>query len=141
MENEKDILDVLLGLPAREPKTQRIKMRELSRRAGRAMVFTVRELSYNEICDIQRMEGGRGDGGAELAVVLAGVVEPDLRNGELLRHYSAPTPAMLLPKLLSAGEIAELALRIERLSGYRRSVTEIVDDVKKNSTTETGAPS
>lgn len=138
---EKNIIDVLLGLGPRESRRQRIKMRDLSRRAGQDVVFTVRELGYNEIQDINRMEGGRPDGDVNIAVILAGVVEPDLRSGELAERYGAPTPAMLLPKMLSAGEIAELAMRIEKLSGYRRQVTEIVDDVKKNSTPATGAPS
>ena len=138
---EKNIIDVLLGLGPREGRRQRIKMRDLSRRAGQEVVFTVRELGYNEIQDINRMEGGRPDGDVNIAVILAGVVEPDLRSGALRERYGAPTPAMLLPKMLSAGEIAELAMRIEKLSGYRRQVTEIVDDVKKNSMPATGAPS
>lgn len=138
---EKNIIDVLLGIGPRESRRQRIKMRDLSRRAGQDVVFTVRELGYNEIQDINRMEGGRPDGDVNIAVILAGVVEPDLRSGELAERYGTPTPAMLLPKMLSAGEIAELAMRIEKLSGYRRQVTEIVDDVKKNSTPATGAPS
>ena len=138
---EKNIIDVLLGLGPREGRRQRIKMRDLSRRAGQEVVFTVRELGYNEIQDINRMEGGRPDGDVNIAVILAGVVEPDLRSGALRERYGAPTPAMLLPKMLSAGEIAELAMRIEKLSGYRRQVTEIVVDVKKNSTPVTGAPS
>lgn len=138
---EKNIIDVLLGLGPREGRRQRIKMRDLSRRAGQDVVFTVRELGYNEIQDINRMEGGRPDGDVNIAVILAGVVEPDLRSGALRERYGAPTPAMLLPKMLSAGEIAELAMRIEKLSGYRRQVTEIVDDVKKNSTPVPGAPS
>lgn len=138
---EKNIIDVLLGLGPREGRRQRIKMRDLSRRAGQDVVFAVRELGYNEIQDINRMEGGRPDGDVNIAVILAGVVEPDLRSDALRERYGAPTPAMLLPKMLSAGEIAELAMRIEKLSGYRRQVTEIVDDVKKNSTPATGAPS
>ena len=122
-------------------RTQKIKMRDLSKRAGTDVVFTVRDLGYNEIKDIHRMEGGRPDGDIAVAVVLAGVREPNLRAAELRERYSAPTPAELLPKMLSAGEIDELAMRIERLSGYRRSVTEIVGDVKKNSMTATGKPS
>ncbi|MBS7226139.1 MAG: hypothetical protein KH050_12545 [Clostridiaceae bacterium] len=138
---EQDVMDLLLGLGPKGMRTQKIKMRDLSKRAGTDVVFTVRELGYNEIKDIHRMEGGRPDGDIAVAVVLAGVREPNLRAAELRERYSAPTPAELLPKMLSAGEIDELAMRIERLSGYRRSVTEIVGDVKKNSMTETGKPS
>ena len=138
---EQDVMDLLLGLGPKGMRTQKIKMRDLSKRAGTDVVFTVRELGYNEIKDIHRMEGGRPDGDIAVAVVLAAVREPNLRAAELRERYSAPTPAELLPKMLSAGEIDELAMRIERLSGYRRSVTEIVGDVKKNSMTATGKPS
>lgn len=138
---EQDVMDLLLGLGPKGMRTQKIKMRDLSKRAGTDVVFTVRELGYNEIKDIHRMEGGRPDGDIAVAVVLAGVQEPNLRAAELRERYSAPTPAELLPKMLSAGEIDELAMHIERLSGYRRSVTEIVGDVKKNSMTATGKPS
>ena len=138
---EQNVIDLLLGLGPKDTRTQRIKLRDLSRRAGQEVIFTVRELGYNEVKDIHRMEGGRPDGDVAIAVVLAGVVEPNLRDGALLERYGVPTPAELLPKMLSAGEIDELAMRIERLSGYRRSGTELVDDVKKNSTGATGKPS
>ena len=128
---EQNVIDLLLGLGPKDTRTQRIKLRDLSRRAGQEVIFTVRELGYNEVKDIHRMEGGRPDGDVAIAVVLAGVVEPNLRDGALRERYGVPTPAELLPKMLSAGEIDELAMRIERLSGYRRSVTELVDDVKK----------
>lgn len=129
---EQNIIDVLLDLGPREMRTQKIKMRDMSARAGQPIVFEVRELSYAEIRDIDRMEGGGSDGDVATAVVIAGVTSPDLRNPALLERYGEPSLARLLPKMLSAGEIAELAMRIEQLSGYRRTVTEIVEDIQKN---------
>lgn len=135
---EKNVFDVLLDLGPKENEIQNIKMRGLSRRAEQPVVFKVRELSYNEIRDIHTMEDRHANGDVSIAVVLAGVVEPNLRDQRLLEKYGVPTPAMLLPKLLAAGEIDELAYRIEQLSGYRRTMTEIVDDIKKNSMMENG---
>ena len=129
---EQNVFDALLELGEKPTRKQTVRMRDLSERAGKPMDFTVRELRYNEVRDIHRMEGGRPEGDVATAVVLSGVVEPDLRSAALLERYCVPTPDMLLPKLLSAGEIDELAMRIEQLSGYRRTVTEIVEDIKKN---------
>lgn len=135
---EPDILDVLLHVGPRKMTACKVRLRQLSEQAGCDAVFTVRELGYNEVHEIQRMESGE-QGDPTVAVVLAGVTAPDLRAPALLERFSAPTPAEALKKMLSAGEIEELARRIEQLSGYRRTVTELVDEVKKNSTA-TGAP-
>lgn len=72
-----------------------------------------------------------------MQVVLKGVVEPNLKDKELLQHYHAPTPAELLPKILNAGEITELNDIIQRLSGYKQTNAQIIqqeaaEKVKKN---------
>ena len=85
---EQNMIDLLLELGPREGCRQKIKMRDMSARAGKPVAFTVRELTYNEIRDISRMEGGRPDGDVAVAVILAGVVEPDLpwHAGQARRH-------------------------------------------------------
>lgn len=132
-----DILKELLGLSARENKTQQVKLLNLSERAGKDMIFTVRELSYNEIKNILDMAENNPTADIKMHVVLKGVVEPSLKDKELLQHYNAPTPAELLPKILSAGEIAELNDIIQRLSGYKQITAQLVqqeaaEQIKKN---------
>ena len=132
-----DILKELLGLSARENKTQKVKLLNLSERAGKDMIFTVRELSYNEIKNILDMAENNPTADIKMHVVLKGVVEPSLKDKELLQHYNAPTPAELLPKILSAGEIAELNDIIQRLSGYKQITAQLVqqeaaEQIKKN---------
>lgn len=121
-----DILKELLRLSARENKTQQVKLLNLSERAGKDMIFTVRELSYNEIKNILDMAENNPTADIKMHVVLKGVVEPSLKDKELLQHYNAPTPAELLPKILSAGEIAELNDIIQRLSGYKQITAQLV---------------
>lgn len=113
-----DIIKELLGLSARENKTQQIKLLSLSERAGKDMIFTVRELSYNEIKNILDMAEVSKRTDIKMQIVLKGVVEPSLKDNQLLEHYDAPTPAELLPKILSAGEITDLNDVIQKLSGY-----------------------
>lgn len=132
-----DILKELLGLTPRENKTQQVKLLKLSERAGKDMIFTVRELSYNEIKNILDMAENNPTADIKMHVVLKGVVEPSLKDSQLLQHYNAPTPAELLPKILSAGEIAELNDVIQKLSGYKQITAELVqqeaaEEVKKN---------
>ena len=132
-----DILKELLELSPRENKTQQVKMLMLSERAGKDMIFTVRELSYNEIKNIMDLVRDNPTSDLKMQIVLKGVVEPSLKDSQLLQHYNAPTPAELLPKILSAGEIAELNYVIQQLSGYNKVTSELVqqeaaEEVKKN---------
>lgn len=132
-----DILKELLGLSARENKTQKVKLLNLSERAGKDMIFTVRELSYNEIKNILDMAENNPTADIKMHVVLKGVVEPSLKDKELLQHYNVPTPAELLPKILSAGEIDDLYDIIQRLSGFRKITAQIIqqeaaEQIKKN---------
>lgn len=129
MDAAPNALEVLLGMEPPQTRTARIKMVDLSASAGAPVVFQVRGLPYDTMRALLRESGERDD--INLAIILAGVTEPDLKRSELLTRYHAPTPEDLLPKLLSAGEISELAQRIEQLSGYRRTVTQMVEDIKK----------
>lgn len=123
-------LDILLGMEPPKARTARVKMLQLSEAAGKDVYFDIRALDYDRVREIQTQERGAG-GNFPAAVILAGVTQPDLKDGRLREKYNAATPYELLPKFLSAGEIEELSARIENLSGYRRNVTMLVDEIKK----------
>ena len=132
-----DILKELLELTPRANKTQQIKLLTLSERAGKDMIFTVRELSYNEIKNILDMAELSQRTDIKMQVVLKGVVEPSLKDKHLLEHYNAPTPAELLPKILNAGEIDDLYNTIQQLSGFKKITAQLIqqeaaEEVKKN---------
>lgn len=120
-----DVLQLLLSkekeLPVQE---KQVKIKRLSHKGEEPVVFTLRSLSYNRVQEIQKIGGDD----VKLHIVLAGVREPDLKNAELLSHYGAATPVDLLKLMLLPGEIEDLCIEIEKLSGYR---TATIEQIKK----------
>lgn len=62
-------------------------------------------------------------------LVAAGMIEPNLKNEELLKHLGAVTPAEAAKKLFK-GEINKISLEIAKLSGF--SDEEETDNEIKN---------
>lgn len=117
-------LDLLLGMEIPQPETAEYKVKRLSKLCGQDVVFRIRELSYNRVAELRKI-----DVDSDIHIVLAGVTEPDLKSAELQAKYGAPTPAELVKKLLRPGEVEDLSRAIERLCGYRVNTLE---EVKKN---------
>lgn len=113
------VLDMLLGgtVPnvEKERPTARYEVERLSAAAGSPVVFTLRALPYGQVHDLERFTQD-----ADVNILLAGCVEPDLKDARLMEKYGAPTPAEAVKKLLLPGEIVDLSNAIERLTGYRR---------------------
>lgn len=93
------------------------------------LFFTIRPLTYNQIADLRERENKRD---AEVHTVLLGMVSPNLKDASLQEALDVRTPIDAIKNILLAGEISELAMRIEQLSGFRKRMTEIVEDVQKN---------
>lgn len=118
------VLDTLLRMDIPKPRTKEIRVKRLSELAGEGVTLTLRELSYSEVARIREL----AENDADVHVVLKGVADPVFRDKGLLEKYEAASPAELVKKLLSAGEIAEIAIQVEKLSGYR---VQTVEEVKK----------
>lgn len=120
------VLELLLGgaLPnvEKDMPTASYKIDRLSALAGQDVVFKLRALPYGKAHDLERFNQE-----ADVAILLAGCVDPDLKDPRLLEKYEgAATPADVVKKLLLAGEIADLSQAVEKLSGYRRmTITEV----------------
>lgn len=127
------MLDKLLGaeLPdlRRELPTKQVKITRLSELAGEDVVVTLRGLPYGRVEDIKNAGGD-----TDMPTVLAGMVDPDPKDEALLKRFDAVSPAEALKALLLPGEIADLAMEIERLTGYRRRT---IEEVKNASGAET----
>ena len=119
------VLDLLLSgdIPnvEKELPTAAYKIDRLSDLAGHDVVFKLKALPYGKVHDIERFTQD-----TEVHILLAGCVEPNLKDERLLEKFGGATPADAVKKMLLAGEITDLAQVIERLSGYRRlTITEV----------------
>lgn len=121
MENEKNTsaLDLLLrgDLPdvRKALPKKRMEVKRLTELAGEPVIFTLRGLTYQEIRDIQ--DKRRED--QAVSAVLYACKDPDWRDQRLLNAVSgAVTPLDVIKARLNPGEIDELYVEIQKLSGY-----------------------
>lgn len=124
-DQSESVLDVLLGstIPnvEKELPTGRYKVDRLSALSGHDVVFTVRALPYGKVHDLERFTQD-----SDIHILLAGCVDPDLKDQQLMEKFGGATPADTVKRMLLPGEIADLSAAVERLSGYRRmTITEV----------------
>lgn len=119
-----DTLELLLrtNIPSLPEKEFNIK--RLSTLCGGSVVFKLRALPYSRAAELAKDQ--KED--MNVHILLAGTVEPNLKDSELLAKYGAVTPAELIKKMLLPGEIEDLSRAVEKLSGYR---TTTVEELKK----------
>ena len=118
-------VEQLLSVAPRERKRRCVRFPGHPVGDGDPLTVEIRELSYNEVAAIKQATTD-----TQLRIVLAGTVEPSFKD--LAVKKGLPTPFDAIKWLLSAGEIEELAIQIELLSGFRRKLSEIAEDVEKN---------
>ena len=106
-------LDLLLGAEVVSIKanlpTARYEIPRLSEAA----------LPYGRVQELKRLTEE-----ADIQILLAGCVDPDLKAAALQEKFQGVTPAETLKAMLLPGEIADLAIVVEKLSGYRRTTIE-----------------
>ena len=111
-----DVVSVKANMP-----TARYEISRLSEAAGAPVVFTLRALPYGRVQELKRLTEE-----ADIQILLAGCVEPDLKAAALQEKFQGVTPAETVKAMLLPGEIADLAIAVEKLSGYRRTTLEEV---------------
>lgn len=119
------VLDLLLGGSIhnveKDLPTATYKIDRLSAIAGHDVVFKLKALPYGKVHDIERFTQD-----VDVNILLAGCVEPNLKDERLQEKFGGATPADVVKKMLLAGEITDLSQAIEKLSGYRRmTITEV----------------
>nr|DAM81719.1 MAG TPA: tail assembly chaperone protein [Caudoviricetes sp.] len=112
--------DKLLEIP-----TEKIKACHLSKVAGEEVEITVKALSgsrYTEIMSSATNKSGSVDMSrvydTHAMVVIAGCVEPNLKDKELMEYYKAATPKDLVKILFPGGELVKISEKIGALSGF-----------------------
>ncbi len=108
-------LDLLLKAEIPDLPEKEYKIRRLSALCGGPVIFKLKGLPYNRAAELTKSQ--KDD--LNVHILLAGVVEPNLKDSELQAKYGAVTPSELIKKMLLPGEIEDLSRAVERLSGYR----------------------
>lgn len=138
------IIDKLLQLDANkisEKPTKDVEVKRLTTLLGEKAVFSCRAIDGRKYGDIQKAGLNFKKGNVsdidiyevQVLSVIEGVVEPSLKDKQLLEHFNAVTPKELVAKLFLAGEIAELYNTINELSGYDKDESKEVNEEIKNS--------
>lgn len=120
-------LDLLLKADIPELPVKKYKLKRLSEICGEPVIFKLKGLTYNRSNELMKSHADE----LNVHIVLAGVVEPNLKDSDLLAKYNAVTPAELVKAMLLPGEIEDLSRAIERLSGFRQPTIETVEELKK----------
>lgn len=63
-------------------------------------------------------------------LVINHTIDPDFKNAESIKKVGCATPDQYLNKVLLSGEIAELAQRIQDLSGFETDMEDLVEEAK-----------
>lgn len=109
-----DCPNVLKNLP-----TKKVECVTMSKRLGVKAVFTIRALPYGKA---EQIRGMHSEQDTNLHILLNGCVEPDWRDSGLLNPAEGiVTPLDAIQSRMLAGEIADLAMAIEKLSGFRQN--------------------
>lgn len=119
-------LEILLKLDPSKVKLPQneVEIKRLSELTGEAVVFKIQaltpdqmeEIQENAIKDLKTVDIDIQE--MKVFTVLAGVVEPSLKDKDLQKQFNAQTPKDLLYKLLLSGEIDAIYKEIQELSGY-----------------------
>lgn len=124
-----NIMDVLLRqeLPdmRKDLPKKDVEITRLSKLAGEPVVFTVQALTYKQVRELQDRTDDRSAYG-----VLYGCVNPGWRDPKLLdKEKGLVTPIDVIKAKLLPGEIEDLYIEIQLLSGYlRRTIADVKND-------------
>jgi len=109
-----------------ELPSEEIEIKRLSKITGDNFSVKVRAIDGKRYTEIQKSVLNIGHKGksdydvtkAKTLIVLEGLVEPDMKNKELLKQFKAITPKEALNKIFLAGEIDKIFKKITELCGY-----------------------
>lgn len=123
-----NLVDKLLMIDAKEiseKETSKIEIKRLSKLAGEPFFVTVQAIDgarYQELQARLLDKKGRVDYSKAYAtnaiLAVEGVIEPDLADEKLQKHFGASTPKELAEKLFRGGDLIKVTDEIARISGF-----------------------
>lgn len=129
-------VDLLLGLDAdklAEVPTKDLKIQRLSQLTGADFIVKVKAIPAKRFTEL--VSGIRGKDGAidtakaydaNVKISLAGMVDPSMKDKDLMEKFGCSTPMQLMEKIFQGGEIGVIADTITELSGFGGDVVEEV---------------
>lgn len=130
------IVDKLLKLDAgklEEKPEKVIEIPRLTELLGEPFLVRCTNLTgerYAELTAVAVSKSGKFDymkaHKANTLIAAEGIVEPDMKNEEIQKHFGCSTPKDLVEKLFNGGEISKIADVITDLSGYGKESDEEV---------------
>lgn len=118
-------------------RTAEMSAKRLSEIIGEPVTLKLRALSGDTFMDITtRIVGknGKADYGKSYDVnaflVVEGLIEPNVKDSALQKHFGVETPKELVKLFFPGGELMDVANKITELSGFDKSDKEIEDEVK-----------
>lgn len=127
------LIDELLALDSKEiteKDTATVEIKKLSKKLGKPFLVTVQAIDpelYMELSTDMLDKKGNVDYSKAFKqntlIVLEGVIEPNLKDEKLLKHFGAATPKELAEKLFE-GAIPIIAAKVGEISGFDNEVEE-----------------
>lgn len=106
-------------------ETEKLEIKRLSKVIGEPFIVECQMVPgrrYQEILRTAQDKNGnlRPDKtyDANLILVTAGVVSPDLKDEKLQKHFGVASPKDLAEKLFNGGEVTKIANAIAKISGF-----------------------
>lgn len=139
-----NLVDKLLQMDVAEVEvmpTAEVEIKRLSEKLGVPFIVKCRAIRGDRYADIQKMGVSYSRKGnfkdlnfaqTKALVILDGVVEPDFKNQDLLKKFTALTPKDLIYKLFLPGELDEIYSKITELCGYDNEDESETDEEIKN---------
>lgn len=137
-----NLIDVLLSADKSkftEQETKTIELKRLTKLTGTKFEISVKSISHREYKDIYSRANKIGKKGVvkmDLAltselILIAGIVDPDLKNEKLLKHFGCYSANELIDKLFTAGEITLISDIILEISGITDDEIDEFEEIKK----------
>jgi hypothetical protein len=117
-------------------KTKKIKSQMLSEILGEDAVITLETVDPQSVLDMSA--GGIDEDGNPIMgkaydtnalIASAGIIDPPLKDAELLKHLGVTTPAQAAKKLFK-GEVNGIAAEVNKMAGFSAEPEEIEDEIK-----------
>lgn len=139
-----NIVDKLMAVDAGkivELPTEEMEIVRLSKMIGEPFIIKLQAVHPQRYTEIQSMAVNLNKKGGinnidiykqNTHMILASLVEPNIKDRKLLDHFKVATPIDLIGKLFLAGEIDTINKKINDLSGFNEDDTKKIKDEIKN---------